>query len=68
MSDTPTIPLPDFKIKDKVTVADPNSPHAGEVGIVISTATTVEKSAVSVKFKPDQQSVWFYSRQLTRTQ
>jgi hypothetical protein len=59
------IPLPTFLPKQKVIVIDANSKYANMLGVVISTATTAEMAAVSVKF--NDKTYWFYSSQLAKS-
>jgi hypothetical protein len=63
-AETPVIPVPTFKQKQEVVVTDGASSFVGRHGTVISTATTVEMSAVAVKFGKAEATVWFHAHQL----
>ena len=54
-----------FKPRQTVTVIDPLSPYMGKSGVVVSTATTVEYQAVSVRLDGNGSSTWFFDKQLT---
>jgi hypothetical protein len=64
-----------MKPGNKVQVTDPKSPYAGASGKVVSTATTSQVAAVSVRFNPsegggvrrDEHAIWFFRHQLTLT-
>ena len=53
-----------FKPRQTVTVIDPLSPYKGKKGVVVSTATTSEYQAVSVRLEGDGSSTWFFDKQL----
>ena len=53
-----------FKPRQKVTVIDPLSPYKGKSGVVVSTATTAEYQAVSVRLEGDASATWFFAKQL----
>ena len=65
--DTP-LPTPTYKAGWVAEVIDEKSPHCGEIGDVIATATTREYSVVSLRLRtaPVAKSLWYRADQLKR--
>lgn len=66
-TDIEVIPISDLKTAQKVVVIDAKSSYLGRRGNVVSTATTKEMAAVSVRFIEGESAHWFLRDQIDKT-